>query len=556
MVAEAGQEGALSPAKAWAMLGATAAVFAGVLALARFSMDQGLAPFPKSPEFLEERARELVRSIGYTDEPADEAFWWERESDYLTYGAAHEPSTEWRRSLSRTDPHPWWFWRRQSPRFLIAENRFAGTAIGPTNPALEVSGMVNLALDARGNLMRLRAVPPQVESPGADATAPDWTPFFAAAGLDPAKFKPSGPRWLPPEPFDARADWDGAYASRPGVPLHVSAASLRGKPVSFEVLGPWNIPERMQEQRLPGTSWSNAAFLGFVLSIWAAALFLARRNLRLGRGDRRGAFRIAAFVFAAGVLYWCFSAHHVPTQDEAWMFLNYSSFAVFLGAFVWLAYVAIEPIVRRHWPELLFSWSRLLARRFRDPLVGRDVLAGILFGGAMTLCAEIAYSLPTWMDLTGVGTLDPSGSTMASVAGAAADLFAVGFNAPLYALGLMTILALSLVLLRRRWLAVGMTGILLLGLAQIGENYAVEIPAVVVIAALILFVAVRFGILAFTVALFVQRLVALEPLTLELSRWYAARGLFFVALILALALWAFRVALGGQFAFRTRELEA
>ena len=244
--------------------------------------------------------------------------------------------------------------------------------------------MVNLALDARGNLMRLRAVPPQVETKGASAeppTAPDWKPLFAAAGLDLARFSPSAPRWLPSEPFDARADWDGAYASNPEVPIHVTAASWRGRPVSFEVLGPWSLPERMQEQaQAAGLVFSNYGFLFFILAAWTAALFLARRNLRLGRGDRRGAIRIATFVFSANVLSWVFSAHHVPSQDEGWMFLNFVSMAVFLGAFVWLAYVAIEPIVRRRWPELLFSWSRLLSGRFRDPLVGRDVLAGILIG--------------------------------------------------------------------------------------------------------------------------------------------------------------------------------
>ncbi len=63
------------------------------------------------------------------------------------------------------------------------------------------------------------------------------------------------------------------------------------------------------------------------------------------------------------------------------MFLTLSSRRVPRGAFVWLAYIAIEPIVRRSWPELLFSWSRLLSGRFRDPLVGRDLLAGDLHRG-------------------------------------------------------------------------------------------------------------------------------------------------------------------------------
>ena len=53
---------------------------------------------------------------------------------------------------------------------------------------------------------------------------------------------------------------------------------------------------------------------------------LARRNLRLGRGDRRGAFRLAAFVFAAWAVAWLFGAHHVP---------NFAEFALFMEFLVW-----------------------------------------------------------------------------------------------------------------------------------------------------------------------------------------------------------------------------
>ena len=105
------------------------------------------------------------------------------------------------------------------------------------------------------------------------------------------------------------------------------------------------------------------------------------------------------------------------------MFLNFVSIAVFLGAFVWLAYIAIEPIVRRRWPELLFSWSRLLSGRFRDPLVGRDVLAGILIGALMMLLLEAASATPNWVDLAGMTPMPPSRATMLSAAGAASRLF-------------------------------------------------------------------------------------------------------------------------------------
>jgi serine/threonine-protein kinase len=50
------------------------------------------------------------------------------------------------------------------------------------------------------------------------------------------------------------------------------------------------------------------------------------------------------------------------------------------SCFIWALYIALEPYVRRRWPATLVSWSRLLAGRFRDPLVGRDVLVGCLAG--------------------------------------------------------------------------------------------------------------------------------------------------------------------------------
>jgi len=59
---------------------------------------------------------------------------------------------------------------------------------------------------------------------------------------------------------------------------------------------------------------------------------------------------------------------------------------VLLAAFIWLMYLALEPYVRRYSPDMLMSWSRLIGGRFRDPRVGRDILAG--------LCAGILIALP------------------------------------------------------------------------------------------------------------------------------------------------------------------
>jgi hypothetical protein len=39
---------------------------------------------------------------------------------------------------------------------------------------------------------------------------------------------------------------------------------------------------------------------------------LALKNLRLGRGDRKGAFRVALFLLILKLIGWIFSVHHVP----------------------------------------------------------------------------------------------------------------------------------------------------------------------------------------------------------------------------------------------------
>jgi serine/threonine-protein kinase len=227
--------------------------------------------------------------------------------------------------------------------------------------------------------------------------------------------------------------------------------------------------------------------------------------------------------------------------------------ALFFGVFVWLAYVAIEPIVRRRWPELLFSSSRLLSGRFRDPLVGRDVLVGILVGVTMVLVNEVGYMLPNWLDCPGMTPWAPDSNAMLSVAGLASRLV-VACLTVLDVLGFLTLLVVSVVILRRRWLAIGLTGLVLFAANLTGANYAVEIPVVLVVNGLALLASVRFGILTFTV---INAVVGLgfTPLTLDLARWYAARDLAFVALIFALAVWAFFTALGKKSPFGGMRLE-
>ena len=61
---------------------------------------------------------------------------------------------------------------------------------------------------------------------------------------------------------------------------------------------------------------------------------------------------------------------------------------------MWVLYLALEPYVRRYWPQAMISWTRALGGRWRDPLVGRDVLYGVVLGvlSAISMASVIIWS--------------------------------------------------------------------------------------------------------------------------------------------------------------------
>jgi len=85
------------------------------------------------------------------------------------------------------------------------------------------------------------------------------------------------------------------------------------------------------------------------------------------------------------MLAWALVAGHVPGPFELYLSILALSWALFVSTSVWMMYAAIEPYVRRHWPEALISWVRLIGGRGRDPLAASHVLAGALAGLASVL---------------------------------------------------------------------------------------------------------------------------------------------------------------------------
>jgi len=187
---------------------------------------------------------------------------------------------------------------------------------------------------------------------------------------------------------DTRVAWTGNW---PGTtrPLRIEGASWHSKPVFFSLIGDWTKPQRAKgDERTIGDKVRSVAGVVLLFSMVLAAAFLARRNYLQGRGDRSGAARLAFVMLGLEMALWLCRSHFVPDVDSFFLFVLAVSTALCVAGATWLFYLAVEPWVRRKWPQTIISWSRLLSGQVRDPLVGRDLLIGLALGPVLILLTD------------------------------------------------------------------------------------------------------------------------------------------------------------------------
>ncbi|HEY6554121.1 MAG TPA: serine/threonine-protein kinase, partial [Vicinamibacteria bacterium] len=345
MVAAAGRTEGMPAARAWVCVAAIVVCTLSAILLSRGRALIDRLPEVKAPAALEDRARAIVKRLGYSDPPVDRALGYQVAGDYFRW-AESKPKAERYRGLETGEPALIWLWYRQSPRPLVSE-RMSGQVFD-SHPPVVMSGMIGVRLDLSGRLLGFDAVPPQVDDGPPPAAEVDWTVLFTEAGLDRAAFKPVEPRWTPRFFSDTRAAWEGAHPHRPDIPLRIEAAAHRGKLVSFRKIEPWTRAERMEPYRPSGQYTAfHIAFLTMLGLLITAGGLLARRNMKAGRGDRRGAFRLASVLFVLGMVAWVLRAHHVAEwQGEAKLLAQGTAQALLPASILWLFYLALEPYVR------------------------------------------------------------------------------------------------------------------------------------------------------------------------------------------------------------------
>jgi serine/threonine-protein kinase len=556
LVAAAGETEGLDPRVAVAFLACVIIELVVACVLANKVQITNIVPLQNPPDALTAKARELAQQFGYTAQPVDSASGLIYDDDYLRYIEDHDKSRDRWDQLKSGNPSAIEFWYRESPRYLDAE-RFFGGRILPDDPARDASGMTYAVLAPSGRLEYFEAVPPQVDSAKGAAPAADWAALFKAAGLDMAQFKPTEPEWMPPQGSDTRAAWTGAAPGRAGVSLRVEAAAYRGKPVYFQLAWPWTRPERMQPYQMTAQQRVGVpVLLALLLAILMGAVFLARRNLRLGRGDRRGAFRLAVFVLVILMLDWGITYHHVPTAAEGRLFVMGAGIWLFAAAFIWLLYIGLEPYVRRRWPNSIISWSRVLAGQFRDPLVGRDVLIGVALGVGMCLIELLENFAEGWFGRFPPEPLTPYLSPLLGGREMIGQSLRLTSSELSSALAFFFLLFLLRLLLHKDWLAAVVFVLIFVAIFALPGNYPL-VDAVFLTATFgsVIFTLMRFGLFPLVAFFIASDALADFPHTTHLSAWYAGPTYLSVLFVLALAIYGFRVSLAGRPVFSGATLD-
>jgi hypothetical protein len=490
-----------------------------------------------TPEVLAQKARDNAALIGYTERPADTRYVFVSHDGYSKWLDKNKKgkTTDWSAIFHAESPVL--FRYRQSPRLLVSP---PDGQVRDQRPAQNITGMWSMEVDAHGLLRRFEAVPPQLVESGSASVHPfDPEPVFRAAGFDIAKFAETVPQWTPANGYDVRRAWKGTHPSLSEIPITLELAAFRGKIVQAIIVWPWTKPERMQPQEATtGKTVSSIVQIVIVVAGLCYCLWLARYNLRVGRGDRNGATTVAVAYFALQLVQYPAGVHWVPDTASWGFFMNQLGGTIFITGLFWLFYIALEPIVRRQWPHSILTWSRALAGQFSDPALGSHILYGCVLGAliAATFTGIGLYQMHTG-ESPGAVSIDAAGGTFAWIQVAAVWISGAMASGMTIMFGLFGLRKIC----RTDWLT-AMVAAGLLTLQQLtgnsGEFPFKEFFWYAVYGGLI-FSVLRFGMVVTTVGMFTANILLNNASCLDPLVWYAAPAYMQLLMVGGIALFGF-----------------
>jgi serine/threonine-protein kinase len=345
--------------------------------------------------------------------------------------------------------------------------------------------------------------------------------------------------------------WEGSHVDHAEIPVRIEAAAYQGKPVYFQIVAPWDKPVRQEETFSSAPYRAAGVILILVfLSVVVAAVFLARHNLRQGRSDAKGAFKITIFVFLVSLAASLLVADHIPSLFREQMILfKIAGASLFYAVLMGLLYLALEPYARRRWANLIISWNRLLAGDFRDPLVGRDILVGGILGLAHTASIYLMVLLPNRIGITTAPNTGMNISYLQSFKHLWANFLMASAGGIFYAFGSLLFLILLVTIFRKQWLAIAvfwMLHSLILGLAFASAGHWILWLGSLLIATAAVVCIARFGLLAMVSFQVFFTLTFHNAISANFSSWYFGNTIFAAVALLGLASYGFYTSLAGQ----------
>lgn len=532
-----------------------------------------IAPTELAPDVLAQKARETIGTLGYSTKGGWSASGFTPDTSILQDAAAGALGSGTPREVqqrlvdhvtSGTLPGLL-FWYRWSPRPITNVGTAGAERVRPDTRPLYWTGDVLVFLDSLGRLVGFEGVPPALqgqpladrsaaapasssdapgsaESTGSTALAagePDWSRVLALAGFDINALTPATPVRTPWHSADTRRAWTGVWPSASSatarVPVHIEAMSERGRLVAFRTLQAWDT--QAPRTLPPDADSSRNAWLSraVILSIFVASNVLGIINVRAGRCDMRGTRRLALSV---GVLVWVSGILLAPSVramlDPEQQLGTTMAAAAWNAAVCVMLYLALEPLVRRFWPEQIITWVRLLEGRVRDPRLCADVVWGCAVGAAL------AILLTAWPEVADALGLGVAGITSRGLDHIDSWRFALGTTlqwgaaAARFAIVSAFMLVLGTLLLRVRWAGVvaGGLGIMLLE----GVDGSGLLTAAAVGAGMTGLLITR-GLVAAVASVLCTRIMTGVPFMLDPTHWVSPSTFLTMAAFVALMTW-------------------
>ena len=552
LVADAGEVGLIRP---WVGLALLAALVLELVALAWLN-DRTVfrrVPLPKSPEVLADVARRTLADLGADPNPADTASGFRPDTLADLYANREDPAFIGGEPARVGGPAPTYFFYRQGPAPLtpLSDGGADSLVVSDTNPPPTTTGMAGVVLDPAGNLLGFTIARPPPR-PQDKPAAVDWGPWFRRAGLDlGGQFEPDpdGPRAVPPVPATEAFAWKMIAGLGD---CRVEAGSYGGRPTYLRVTGPWQ-PSAGRDGSSEsgsghGTYFSLVEWLN--TAVFVVMVLVATRNLIRGRADLRTAGRMVLVIFALSLTGRALAGWHA---SDLYTFAGSTlGFGAVISVLAGGLYLAVEPYLRRRWPWRLTGWVRVFRGRLGDPLVGRDVLIGLVAGMLIRLLVVGGIAILGSLQSPAYAAQGPYGVTWGLTAPLSVKLLFGSCLCVYWPLNDLSLVFVLYLLVRREWTAWAIAVAIWSTVSVVPfwtATLAADTVGVTVSFAVVgvqLAVITRFGPLAAAGCNIAWYISWWSPLTLQTSAWYFGGGLATMAVLVALGAYGCYTATGGR----------